>query len=394
MVLAWRQTTSVGTAPLKKRIAMYDQNDFSSPILGPLFRLMRMQQFAQDRKWQEEQRGYEREFYKAQLEEHHRNRLLGDVNTALTLQAAGAMPVGPNAGQLEAAVKPIFGEATPGNERPLIKAPSDQSWRLPSYNERRAMTEAAARREGKLKGIEKSSEEEVTNPYVDTEIETGLPPPFNRSTKKVREKQVAAVVKAAHERANPKLTYHWTQPNDAGESTGIAFDEQGKERKRVTITAAGRTARPARESQTQIDLEADQEVINKVFGGKDEISSPEYEDAIRDAIDERVRKGESRNAQEADWYFRSTPEGKAYMEAFYPKAKKKNVDVRTTAAYKGAYRKAKLSRMGKDVSGTTTGGTSKEHKAGDVVTYKGQRHRVLSVNTATGELKLDPRPLP
>lgn len=218
----------------------YQGQDGGSTFMSHLGKWLQLRNMMDDMKYRKERREQDRQVFQLDLEERNRRRAHEDFKTARDLQGIGALPAEPgDTGKNDEAIAQAV-NITAENRRRLIKTPVG-NYRLPSETDRYARAKTQAAQKGTLKGIEGRAEADIENPYVPAEIETGLPAPFNRSTKTVREKDKAALLKTMHERANPNLTPHWTQPNDTGEQTGIFFDKQGNERKRVVVTAAGKT---------------------------------------------------------------------------------------------------------------------------------------------------------
>jgi hypothetical protein len=257
-------------------------------MLKPYRRALELKAFADDLAFKREQQAYQRAQMRLNIEQRRRDMAVDDFNQRLALDSMGYKPVVPGtAGDFQAALG--------GRAKPVDTPWGRYSQPTPAQRDQYAVE--AARRKGRLAGEEASAREDVTNPEVQFNVETGLPAPFNMATQTAREKDRQKVIDEAVKRAHPNLRFERFGPNGAGDYTLVGTNPTtGEEKVRRVIRGAGKG------SATALPLSSYQPTPQD-YGAKswtDMLPNPAYKAALNDAAAMAQREADRQNAKYPD----------------------------------------------------------------------------------------------
>lgn len=153
---------------------------------------------------QKEERERRRQLFDMALEDRRRAQAHDDFKTAVALHDSGYLPVLPGvAGKFQAGL----------GGRDTVVAPNAQQYSRPTEEQRFERDKTAAVRAGALKGYEARTAEEISNPNETIDV----PDILGGGTAQVKKTAKLDTLLKIYEKAHPKLDFHATTPNNAGE---------------------------------------------------------------------------------------------------------------------------------------------------------------------------------
>lgn len=270
------------------------------PIIGPWMNALKIKAYMQGLQDQQEEREYRRESYKLNLEQMRRDRVMQDLNTALTLHQIGAMPVQPGEDKVEGALTSAMGPTTPESTRERITVPTqagNKEYRLPSredtMKQRLQEGEIASRikfGEGFSSEMGKKEADRAVDPMTDVTLE-------GETYGQVPASKVVDTKLRIYQRLHPNM--HITaSPDDDGNMHFFGTNTQTGERKDLgTEKGAARTKEPPAtelENYTSAEVDAEEE---RLKAGK---YKSQLDDAVnQNAVLDRMHKEAVENVKQA-----------------------------------------------------------------------------------------------
>lgn len=194
------------------------------PFTDPFLRFLQLKATADDIQFRREQQELRREQMRQDIAQQQRQNQVQDFNTKLALRALGGHP----------ALSGFGGQwqALGGGEK--IETPVGQ-YVLPSESQQFERAKTKAKQAGELAGIEQTTKEAITEPFVDVDLGGQI------GTVPVPKKDVGRIKIEAYTKMHPELKRESYGPNQDGDYTVIFRNPATQEVVRQeTIKGAGK----------------------------------------------------------------------------------------------------------------------------------------------------------